>query len=89
LASLYYPSSLFTPQGSDRFLTKKFVQDNSLSFDIVNVVSEIVCDVKEKSAYVVLHLEAELQKAATTTDCNISSPLPNGDEIVTGNERFH
>jgi actin len=49
---------------------------------------EIVRDVKEKLAYVALDFEAELQKAATTTDCNVSYTLPYGNEIVIANERF-
>jgi actin len=44
--------------------------------------------VKEKLAYVALDFEAELQKAATTTDCNVSYTLPDGNEIVIANERF-
>jgi actin len=49
---------------------------------------EIVCDIKEKLAYVAIDYEAELQKAATTTDCNVNYTLPDGNEIVIRNERF-
>jgi actin len=49
---------------------------------------EIVRDVKEKLASVALDFEAELQKTATTTDCNVSYTLPDGNEIVIANERF-
>jgi actin len=45
-------------------------------------------DIKEKFAYTALDFEAELQKAATTTDCNVSYALPDGNEIVIANERF-
>jgi actin len=38
---------------------------------------ETVRDVKEKLAYVVLDLEAELQKVVTTIDCNVSYTLPH------------
>jgi actin len=49
---------------------------------------EIVRDIKEKVAYVAFDFEAELQKAATTTDCNVSYTLPDGNKIVIGNERL-
>jgi actin len=49
---------------------------------------EIVRDVKEKLASVALDFETELQKAATTTDCNVSYTLLDGNEIVIANERF-
>jgi actin len=49
---------------------------------------EIVRDIKEKLAYVALDFEAELQKAATTTDCNHSYTLFNGNEIIITNECF-
>jgi actin len=49
---------------------------------------ETVCDIKEKLAHVALDFEAELQKTATATDCNVSYTLPDGNEIVIANERF-
>jgi actin len=49
---------------------------------------EIFRDVKEKLAYIALDFEAELQKAAATTDCNVNSTLADGNEIVIANERF-
>jgi actin len=49
---------------------------------------EIVRDVKEKLTCVALDFEAELQKAAATSDCNGSSTLRDGNEIVIANERF-
>jgi actin len=42
----------------------------------------------QNCAYVALDFEAELQKAATTTDINSSYTLPDGNEIVIANERF-
>jgi actin len=55
---------------------------------IMNVVSQIICDVKEKFVYVAPDFETELQKAATAIDCNVRDTLPDGDEIVIANERF-
>jgi actin len=49
---------------------------------------EIVRDVKEKVAYVALDFEVELQKAATTTDCNVSCTPPDGNGIVIAKGRF-
>jgi actin len=49
---------------------------------------EIVRDIKEKLAYVALDFESEQPKSVTTTDCNVNYTLPDGNEIVIGNERF-
>jgi hypothetical protein len=49
---------------------------------------QIVRDMKEKVAYVALDFEAELQKVATMTDCNVSDAFSDGNEIVIANERF-
>jgi actin len=42
---------------------------------------EIVRDMKERIAYVALDFEAELQRAATATDCNVSCALPTGTRL--------
>jgi actin len=39
-------------------------------------------------AYLALDFEADLQKAATTTDVNAIYTLPNRQEIVIANDRF-
>jgi actin len=49
---------------------------------------ETVRGIKEELGYVALDFEAELQKAATTTDCNVSHTLPYGNTINVANERF-
>jgi actin-related protein len=49
---------------------------------------EIVRNIKEKQAYVALDFEPESQKAATTTDCNVSCTLPDGNEVVIANRRL-
>jgi actin len=49
---------------------------------------EVVRDMKEKLAYVALDFDAELGRAATTTELNHSYTLPDGNELVLGSERF-
>jgi actin len=45
-------------------------------------------DIKEKLGYVAIDFEAELEKAATTTDCNEVYMLPDSHMIVLMSERF-
>ncbi|KAH0794195.1 actin [Histomonas meleagridis] len=49
---------------------------------------KIVRDIKEIFAYVSLDYDEELAKSETTSECDISYALPNGDVISIGNERF-
>ncbi|KAH0794200.1 actin [Histomonas meleagridis] len=49
---------------------------------------KVVRDIKEIIAYVALDYDEELAKADTTSECDISYTLPNGDVISIGNERF-
>jgi actin len=49
---------------------------------------EVVRDIKEKLGYVALDFEAELRKAAQTTECNATYTLPDENEINIGDERF-
>jgi hypothetical protein len=49
---------------------------------------DIVRGIKEKLGYVALDFEVERRKAETTTDCNASYTLPDGNIIVIANERF-
>jgi actin len=49
---------------------------------------EIVRYVKEKPVSVALGFEAERQKTATTTTCNVRYTLPEGNEIVIVHERL-
>jgi actin len=48
---------------------------------------DIVRDIKERLCYVALDFEAELRRAAATTDCNATYSLPDGSEIVIASER--
>jgi actin-related protein len=49
---------------------------------------EIFSAMKEKHAYVSLNYDADMRKAANTTDLNVSYILPDGTEITLGEECF-
>ncbi|KAH0786591.1 actin [Histomonas meleagridis] len=49
---------------------------------------EIVRKIKEKYAYVALDFDEELNKALTTSECNITYTLPDDNVITIGSERF-
>jgi actin-related protein len=48
---------------------------------------DIFRTMKERHAYVALDFEAEMRRAANTTDVNVAYILPDGNEIVLGKER--
>ena len=54
-----------------------------------NVDRQIAQDIKERLCYVALDYEEELATAYCTKTIEQSYQLPNGEEIIIGNERFH
>ena len=49
---------------------------------------EIVRVIKEKCAYVALDFDKEMWKAERSSECNIDYPLPDGNVLTIGEERF-
>jgi actin len=73
--------------GSDLTEYLRTILIQKYNFDSFNN-RDIVRDIKEKLGYVALDFDAELRKAAITTNCTRSYAIPNGDQITVANEHF-
>lgn len=49
---------------------------------------EIVRDIKEKYTYVALDFDEEMRKAKSSSDCDVSFKIQNGNDITISDERF-
>ena len=69
------------------WMIKLLFERNIVYFDTARE-KDIVRDIKEKLCYVALDYDAEMEKAAISSEINRTYELPDGNIIKVGNERF-